>query len=338
MRLLDLIVTHYKEPWWVGKKFFDMLALQRGVDFNDFRVLIVNDGYEFTLDPDLFKYYPFKVDIHNMPHGGVSSARNAGIDNADAKWVCFCDFDDTFAHVLALRDVLNVLPTDAYDMLWSDFISEDKMQGGQTLYHRRGENVVFIHGKFWRLDWLRKTGLKFDTDLVFNEDSAFCGVANNMMDYKRTGHIETALPMYVWCFNENSATTTKENMPKAYIGLYQRNKIMCESYRKLKDYRSFCAMVARTVHDAYHILNLEHLPESLKPWLEDFRQFWIDNKQHFFACPREDMREVAEASRREHEAGAHEAEYRWGLRDELRVNKSISIKDWLHSLEQKGGE
>ena len=43
---LDLIVTHYKEPWSVGKKFFDMLALQRDINFDDVGVILVNDGEE----------------------------------------------------------------------------------------------------------------------------------------------------------------------------------------------------------------------------------------------------------------------------------------------------
>ena len=42
--LLDIIVPHYKEPWEVGRPLFEMLALQRGVSFSDFRVILVNDG------------------------------------------------------------------------------------------------------------------------------------------------------------------------------------------------------------------------------------------------------------------------------------------------------
>ena len=44
MGTLDLIVTHYREPWEVGKQLFDMIAMQREVDFRDISVILVNDG------------------------------------------------------------------------------------------------------------------------------------------------------------------------------------------------------------------------------------------------------------------------------------------------------
>ena len=44
--MLDIIVTHYKEPFDVGKKLFDMIGLQRCVDLDQIRVLIVHDGSE----------------------------------------------------------------------------------------------------------------------------------------------------------------------------------------------------------------------------------------------------------------------------------------------------
>ena len=49
MSYLDIIVPHFQEPWAVGKKFFDMLALQRSVSFQDFRVILCQDGTDGVL-------------------------------------------------------------------------------------------------------------------------------------------------------------------------------------------------------------------------------------------------------------------------------------------------
>ena len=331
--LLDIIVTHYNEPWKTGKKFFDMLALQRGISFDDFRVLLVNDGQENAIPAENFTDYPYQVDILTINHGGVSVARNAGIDHAAAKWVNFCDFDDTYASVHALREVLNVLKTDAYDLLFADFISEDKMKSGETLLHRRGDNSVFIHAKYWRLEWLKETGIKFDPALKFNEDSAFCAIANNLMDFKRTGQITTDIPIYVWCFSENSATTTPGNRVKCLIGLYERNKVVCESFRQTGDYKRYCGMVSRTVHDAYWSFNLEKVPEEMNASIEDFRQWWKEHKQYFFDCDPELMKEVVEASRAEHEHGDREEEARFLHTNDLIVNKAVGLSQWLFNLE-----
>ena len=43
-KTLDLIITHYKSPFSLGKPFFDMVGLQRNIDFNDVGVILVNLG------------------------------------------------------------------------------------------------------------------------------------------------------------------------------------------------------------------------------------------------------------------------------------------------------
>lgn len=332
--LLDIIVTHYKEPWETGQKFFDMLALQRGVDFNNFRILLINDGRENAITPSFFKSYPFAVEIITIEHGGVSAARNAGIENAKAKWVNFCDFDDMYASVFSLREVMNVLESDGYDMLYSDFVSEDRMKDGSTILHRRGENVVFIHAKYWRRRWLIDSGIRFNTELSFNEDSAFCAVANNKLDYRRTGHIDSDIPIYVWCFSEGSATTTPGNRVKCLVGLYERNKVVCESFKEQGDYKRYCAMVSRTVHDAYWSFNLVNVPAEMMPCIEDFKAFWKTHKQYYFDTDPAMMQEVADASRNEHETGDMEEEARWLHANELKTNTNIGLSQWLFQLEQ----
>lgn len=106
--MLDIIVTHYDEPWETGAKFFQMLDIQRKVDFQQIRVILVNDGEEHSLPSEYFEGRPYRVTQISIPHAGISAARNAGIEKATAEWICFCDFDDMFADVYSLWSVLNV--------------------------------------------------------------------------------------------------------------------------------------------------------------------------------------------------------------------------------------
>ena len=334
MRKLDIVVTHYNEPWETGRKFFEMLSMQRGINFDDLRVLLVNDGQDNALPAVLFSEYPYHVDILTVDHGGVSAARNAGIEKTDALWVNFCDFDDMYASVFSMREVMNVLDSDRFDMLYTDFISEDKMKDGRMLLHKRGQNVVFIHAKYWRREWLMKSGLRFNPALTFNEDSAFCAVANNLLDFKRTGHIDSDIPIYVWCYSEGSATTTPGNRIKCLTGLYERNKVVCDSFKDKGDYKRYCAMVSRTVHDAYWSFNLIDPPAEMQPFIDDFKQFWKEHKKHFFDTDPELMQEVAEASRREHETGDREEEERWMHTNELKTNTAVGLSQWLFELER----
>ena len=58
---LDIIIPHYTEPWQVGEKLFSILALQRGIVFSSFRVLVVNDGEENRLPDACFSGLPYQV-------------------------------------------------------------------------------------------------------------------------------------------------------------------------------------------------------------------------------------------------------------------------------------
>ena len=85
--MLDLIIPHYTEPWQVGKKMFDMLDIQRGMDFAKIRVIVVNDGEDHALDQSCLQDRPYRAEQISIAHAGVSAARNAGLRYASAKWI-----------------------------------------------------------------------------------------------------------------------------------------------------------------------------------------------------------------------------------------------------------
>ena len=192
---------------------------------------------------------------------------------------------------------------------------------------------MFVHSKFYRRQFLIDNQLEFDTDLIFNEDSLFNTVLNTMTDYKRIGKIETEAPLYVWCFREGSATATPENHFKTLYGLYDRNKKVCEAYKKRLPYDRYCAMVARMVMDSYYALNVETLPDELKPMLEDFRQFYHDHKADYAQVDRKTLREIKNVSKQEYEIGNREEKERWNICQINQVREDISVTKWLEMLE-----
>ena len=149
---LDLIVPHYKEPWETCKYLFDSIALQRGMDMNDIRVIVVNDG-KILLDEAVFKGYPFQVEYLVMQHGGVSAARNYGLDHSTADYVMFCDIDDGFLSNYGLHVVFSAM-NEGFDLLTSNFIEESKTEKGAPLILPRKDDMTFIHGKVYRRQFL----------------------------------------------------------------------------------------------------------------------------------------------------------------------------------------
>ena len=328
--MLDIIMPHYKEPWEVGKKFFDMLDLQRGVDFSKIRVILVQDGEEGTLPPITGKKY--KVDMFTIPHGGVSAARNFGMKQATSDWIMFCDFDDLFANVYAVADIINVLPADDYDMIWADYISEDKLVNGQMVLHMRKYNMVFIHGKIYRRQFLIDNDLWFDEELSFNEDSAFNSIANTVWDPKRIGKLNPTAPLYIWTFTEGSVTASRDSHGKALIGLYLRNKKVCEAFKTRLPLDRFCAMVSRVAWDTYHALCVDGLPEDMQWMVDDFKNWWKEYKVFYPMVDPEILKEVIEISHTEHTLGDQEEEARWGC-DHVGVHRDITFEEWIKEIE-----
>lgn len=282
MKTLSLIVPHYTEPWEIGEKLFSMLRLQRGAAFDETEVILVNDGEGNALPASRFDGFPYAFRQLTIPHAGVSAARNAGLEAASADWVMFCDFDDTFAHIYALRDILHGLSlADAYDMLWTDLYIENGKTVPRQLIKKTHQDAVFTHGKLFRRDFLIKNGLRFNEALRFNEDSEFCAIFLAKCDYRRTGHLDTDAPPYVWCWREDSTTNREGADTAAAWGHFKRNLSVCRAFEENLPLPRYCAMVTRTVFDAYYTLNGTRLQPELVPMIGEFRKWYLAHRQYF---------------------------------------------------------
>lgn len=85
--------------------------------FGDYELLLVDDG---SLDAsgricDDYAAQDNRIRVFHKTNGGVSSARNYGLDNARGKWIAFCDSDD-FVYTEWLDD-FRVLENERYDLL-----------------------------------------------------------------------------------------------------------------------------------------------------------------------------------------------------------------------------
>ena len=249
---LDIIVPHYNESWEDGKKLFDALALQRGIDFDDFRVLLVNDGEENSVYPHVLEQkYPYEVVSLIIPHRGVSAARNRGLNYSRAKWVMFCDFDDTFTSVYSLRSIMEVLGTDEYDLLWCPIYVEINTHA--DLQPKKDFNRIFIHGKVWRREFLAHHGICFSENLDYSEDTAFCELF--CMETDRIGKIQSDFIPYVWTFRKGSATTDLRRRFVNGVGLYRRQLYVADEWLKRSRKEMHDNLVYRALCDAYVTLN-----------------------------------------------------------------------------------
>lgn len=289
MRLLDIIVPHYNEEWNVGSKLFRMIALQRAIDFADIRVILVNDGgNRLNVVEEGFPYNVLEADI---PHAGVSAARNWGIDHSDAKWVMFCDFDDCFASIYSLRSIIDVLDDENHDVLWMPFYVETGADHNRQV--REKYNSIFIHGKIFRREWLIEKGLRFPESLCYSEDTAFIAVVNmEISDWKRVGKITAESPMYVWTYRKGSATTSPERVFLNATNLFKRQLWVADQHMKRGQEKEWRECLTRAVCDAYAALERTDIRTERDEFRNIVADFWNMFRDEWEKVP-EKTKEIA---------------------------------------------
>lgn len=253
MGTLDLIITHYKEPWSIGKKQFDMLAMQEMVDFSNVGVILVNDGEENELPKECFDGYPFSICQMSIPKGGVSKARNAGLDASNADWVMFCDFDDCFQNVFGIHLIFCAMEEDKYDTLWSAFTEETKTNDGKLVVVPHGRDFVFVHGKAHRRQWLVDNNIRFHEKLTIHEDAYFNILVQSIAEEDRIASIKT--PIYLWKWNGNSVVrrdNSEDYILDTYDHLIRQKIALTEEFIRRGMAKETLTVVAKTVIDVYY--------------------------------------------------------------------------------------
>lgn len=183
---ISIILPVYNAERWL-KRCIDSILVQT---FTDFELLIIDDGSIDSSSTICDEYVSCdnRVRVFHKINGGVSSARNVGLTNAQGIWVTFCDADDyVFPEWLANFKLHEGQDCDLLTqgmMTDKPFIGLSKMQtqcGFDYLgppidfinkacdFHLLGYNVI----KAFRRDIIRYNNLEFNERLWFREDEVF---------------------------------------------------------------------------------------------------------------------------------------------------------------------
>ena len=305
---LDLIIPHYKEPWKVCKYLFDTISTQRGILFENIRVILVNDGDDILLgsvEKALFTLcgYPFTVDYIVKEHGGVSAARNEGLDASDADYVMFCDADDGFLNNYALHLIFSAMQ-EGFDMCLSNFVEETFDDKGNPQIVNHNEDLTFMHGKVYRRQFLVDNEIRFDDRMTIHEDAYFNMLVYSVMQSTGGKLKKIGTPIYLWRWNDNSVVRKdKEDFVlKTYDDVMLTRTGICREQKRrgLKDFyeSSVCMTVLNGYYDfqkpRYHLAkNAKYLKNAEKA----FRAFWLEFKEDFYEQTNKTVAEIAVAAR-----------------------------------------
>ena len=301
---LEIIIPHYKEPWDTCLYLFNSLAMQRNVPWEEIGVIVVNDGDDPTLDDVDWSAYPFRVRYMKKPHGGVSAARNYGLDHSEAEYIMFCDIDDGFLNNYGLHMLMSAV-AEGFDYLIGAFAEEAQSTDNKTiaLVGHQGD-MTFVHGKMYRKEFLTKHNLRFDEEMTIHEDGYFNALvyATAKVEKAKIKKIDT--PFYLWCWNNNSVVrSNKEDFVlKTYPRLIQTRTGLSRQLKERGYQEEYETAVCLTVLNSYYdhqkssylqAKNYRYRQISEKA----FKEYWDEFKKTFYDQTNAKISELAKAAR-----------------------------------------
>lgn len=202
---LEILTPHWKERPDEMLPLLNSVAMQQAIDFDDIGMIIVFDGEEATALPeeDWSAMYPYDIKFVHAPHGGVSAARNAALDEATAEYVMYCDADDMFFDLCGMSIILHEMDVGEFDTMTMNFYEETRnpMTGG-AVFIQHPQDTTFVHGKVHRLDYLKEQAIRWNPKLKIHEDSYFNVLCRCCADPTKAKYHPTAV--YLWRWRQES--------------------------------------------------------------------------------------------------------------------------------------
>lgn len=162
--------------------------------FKDWEVILVDDGStdKSAAICDRIVKNDARFRVIHQENGGVSTARNAGIDAANGRYLMFVDADDMLYPdcIKKLLDTMEAYSPDLVLCGYERFRADWKQQYFFARYSvvlmqslpeylltfteaRVNLFGVSIWGKLYRMEIIRENGLRFDPEITYEEDCDF---------------------------------------------------------------------------------------------------------------------------------------------------------------------
>ncbi len=115
-----------------------------GQSYKELEIILVDDGSpdECPRICDEYSENDDRIRVIHKANGGLSDARNAGLDIATGKYICFIDSDDYVSKGF-IEELYNTIITENVDISITDMV----MVYGDGIEDRRGENSVRLYSK-----------------------------------------------------------------------------------------------------------------------------------------------------------------------------------------------
>lgn len=185
--MISIIIPVFNAEQYLCRCINSILAQS----YNDFELLLVDDGSTdgSGLICDDYVAKDSRVRVFHKPNGGVSSARNLGMDNALGEWIAFCDADDYVgvdwlaADQTAISEHVDLAIQGIYYIKGNGEVEVKKLTPsiGTTIEDKCNLIVdlmsMGVYGypvtKLFRRQIIEENHIRFDEQSAFREDEQF---------------------------------------------------------------------------------------------------------------------------------------------------------------------
>lgn len=240
MPLISIIVPVYNVEKYLSKCIESILV--QGVE--DFELLLVNDGSKdnsLALCND-YAERDSRIKVLDKPNGGVSSARNLGLDNATGEWVTFVDADDwlaegALAKTIPYMEEFEIIRFSTLDIFADGhthrrpvrFANDWDEAFRQVVGHR---TMIGIAGTLYRRSLLEENNIRLDQNIIYGEDWLLLATA-----MQKCRSVKTLSDLYGYIYNRANETSCSntincEKFIQSLVVVRRLRNMVGEEYEK----------------------------------------------------------------------------------------------------------
>lgn len=202
----------------------------------DIELLCINDGSTDASPAILKKFSAIdsRVKAITVPNGGVSTARNRGLQEASGEYIWFVDADDFLADKHAAEHLYQKAYTTGTDIIIFSYVELNQKSGklrprsvASTFAHQEnpvtttalGKDIFTMPSQVWfkiyKKDFLSRNAIRFDPSYAFHEDFKF------LLEVMLGGGKLLSVQEYFYVYRMEAGSSASDNVTLHYNDIFR---------------------------------------------------------------------------------------------------------------------
>lgn len=218
--LTSIIIPAYNAEQWIAEAIKSVQAQTE----QDWELIVVNDGSRDNTAGVVSAVVDPRITVVDKSNGGVSAARNTGIERARGTFIAFLDADDAMLSIHSLRSKLEALRSAGVDWVYSDMwqcdaemrpvLQEQGTDGDvvRTILSGRGIGIPGISSNILVHRRCFDAGVRFDTNLSNSADQDIALSLASGFTYRRVPEALNGYRVLPGSMSRNIALYEKDHL------------------------------------------------------------------------------------------------------------------------------